>query len=140
MKTQDVRYVSQKRQVEQNKVDKLRATLHGLENQSNNKHTLFVDQKDDVENFPDAELKTRSSKRLRGAVGLASTDRAEEAATTAVLPKRLARRKDNAYKELMQRTERLAKLKQMESTMTMQKDLMGKGKTKGGSHSLLGRY
>mmetsp|Transcript_3495 Transcript_3495/g.12602 ORF Transcript_3495/g.12602 Transcript_3495/m.12602 type:complete len:259 (-) Transcript_3495:15-791(-) len=129
MKTQDVRYVSQKRQVEQRKVEKLRAKLHEIDGQAQNRHTIFVDAEDDVESFPDAELAARSGQRKRGASALggplSATMRDE---TDARLPKRVARQKENAYRELRQRSDRLAKLKQMESTMTMQKELMGKGR------------
>ncbi|CAL7936735.1 unnamed protein product [Xylocopa violacea] len=57
MKTQDIRYVSYKRNIEAKKIDKLQSQLHMIDtaNRTKNKHTFFVDNSAEVNNFDLAE-------------------------------------------------------------------------------------
>lgn len=51
MQTQDLKYISHKRLVESRKIDKLQSQLHLIDAEKSNKHTFFVDTKDEGNNF-----------------------------------------------------------------------------------------
>ncbi|XP_057547544.1 probable U3 small nucleolar RNA-associated protein 11 [Amaranthus tricolor] len=51
MKTQDIGYVLQKLQIEKKKVEKLKATLHNLDNQPSNRHIYFAEDRFVIESF-----------------------------------------------------------------------------------------
>ncbi|XP_057547542.1 probable U3 small nucleolar RNA-associated protein 11 isoform X2 [Amaranthus tricolor] len=48
MKTQDIGYVLQKLQIEKKKVEKLKATLHNLDNQPSNRHIYFAEDREEA--------------------------------------------------------------------------------------------
>jgi U3 small nucleolar RNA-associated protein 11 len=47
MKTQDIGYMLMKKMIDKNKAEKLKASLHSLEERATNKHTVFVDSQED---------------------------------------------------------------------------------------------
>ena len=55
MKTQDKKYVEMKAQVERNRCDRLRATLHNLGEVPANKHIVFVDGEAQKKDFDASE-------------------------------------------------------------------------------------
>eukprot|EP00249_Psilotum_nudum_P020928 c27904_g1_i1 orf=878-1570(+) len=111
MKTQDIGYVLNKVQSEQKKVERLRAVLHSLDQPQSNKHVYFADDREEVKDLKEL----LSSRQL--------DDR-----PTVLLPKRIRKKQEAAYKELEERIERLAKMRSIVMTMTFQKELMGKGR------------
>lgn len=112
MKTQDIGYVLSKAQSEQKKVERLQAGLHSIDQPPTNKHVYFAEDSEEA-------------KELRP---LVTSGQQQEHGTRTVLPKRIRKLHDGAYRELNDRTERAAKLRSMVMVMSMQKELMGKGR------------
>ncbi|EFJ37989.1 hypothetical protein SELMODRAFT_73763 [Selaginella moellendorffii] len=110
MKTQDVKYILCKAQSEQKKVDRLQAVLHGLDKARENQHSYFAENGDEVN-------------EMRG-----NLTNGEAPSSSSDLPLEVNRDREAAYNELAQRKERLEKLKSMVITMSMQKEIMGKGR------------
>ncbi|KAH7545985.1 hypothetical protein FEM48_Zijuj01G0152300 [Ziziphus jujuba var. spinosa] len=109
MKTQDIGYILQKLQSEKNKVQKLIAMLHSLDNQSSNRHIYFAEDWEDAK-----EVQSRSSK---GRMLPASDD----------IPEHIKRKTASSYRELEARRSRVSDLEKIYMDMTMQKELQKKG-------------
>ncbi|BBN16101.1 U3 small nucleolar RNA-associated protein 11 [Marchantia polymorpha subsp. ruderalis] len=106
MKTQDFRYVLNKAQAESKKVERLQSVLHQTAQPASNTHVYFAeDSAEAVELAPGAVEKR-----------------------TKLPPKRIRKKQESAYRELEERKERAEKLKSLTLTMTMQKQIMGKGR------------
>ncbi|KAG6550824.1 hypothetical protein Mapa_007620 [Marchantia paleacea] len=106
MKTQDFRYVLNKSQAESKKVERLQSVLHQTAQPASNTHVYFAeDSAEAVELAPVAVEKP-----------------------TKLPPKRIRKKQESAYRELAERRERAEKLKNLTLTMTMQKQIMGKGR------------
>ncbi|KAI5070256.1 hypothetical protein GOP47_0015104 [Adiantum capillus-veneris] len=112
MKTQDIAYVLSKAQSEQKKVERLQAALHSLDQPPINKHTYFAED----------------GKAAKEMMPLLMSDQSQGQAVGNKLPKRIKKLRDGAYRELEERKERAAKLRSMVLTMSMQKEVMGKGR------------
>eukprot|EP00898_Chlorokybus_atmophyticus_P004120 jgi/Chlat1/4709/Chrsp30S04760 len=145
MKTQDLKYVSTHRQAEAMKVEKMQAALHYIGLEPANKHTIFLDSREEEADFDAAEyfqtpreFLSRAHNRPREA-DLANTPAASIVETEELLPSRedvlpekfalrAERKRLSAYKELQQRKERLANLTKVAGHMAQRKELMGKGR------------
>nr|XP_048319593.1 probable U3 small nucleolar RNA-associated protein 11 [Ziziphus jujuba var. spinosa] len=110
MKTQDIGYILQKLQSEKNKIQKLIAMLHSLDNQSSNRHIYFAEDWEDAK-----EVQSRSSK---GRMLPASDD----------IPEHIKRKTASSYRELEPRRSRVGDLEKIYMDMTMQKELQKKGR------------
>lgn len=104
MRTQDVGYLMNKAQIEQRKVEKLRAS-HLPMSGTINKHVFFVD---DREEAIDVEKKL---------VGVRPPE-----------PLQVPRVRKKLKRELQERSERAEKLRDLAATMTLKKQLSGKGR------------
>lgn len=135
MKTQDVKYVALKAQVDAKKAERLKDSLHFIGMAQVNSHTVFVDDAAQAKRFDPAayfdtpaELVDRSFNRPRAA------QLASASACTAVRPQGVAstakieKRKHAAYAALAQRAERRDKLARMATGMALEKEVMGKGR------------
>ncbi|GAQ88086.1 U3 small nucleolar RNA-associated protein 11 [Klebsormidium nitens] len=111
MKTQDIGYVLNRAQEERKKVERMQATLHGLGRERQNKKVLFVDEGEDV------------GDRLPSGSG-----QQEDGSALSVLPKRIEKRRQAAYRELRERKERAESMSHIANKMLLQKELMGKGR------------
>lgn len=156
MKDQDLSYVRMQKQRDSKKVEKLRASLHYLDAQEENKkrkHTIFVESKNDADEFTVAEyfgtvpelagrafnrprLETLEKEAQVGATTNVDGDelpltekelvqRAKNAKRTA---KKVAKARVSAYKEMEARTKRVAAMERAEAHLVTEKNLAGKGR------------
>jgi U3 small nucleolar RNA-associated protein 11 len=150
MRTQDVRYVAMAAGVEAKRIERLRASLHGLgaadaarsaagASTSSAPHTVFVDTKPEAARFDaaaffdtPAELLGRAHNRPRR--GQVSGPGAVLAAARPTPHARAAMKADKrraaSYKELSQRAGRLASLRALEGRLRLQGALQAKGSKK----------
>lgn len=132
LKTQDLAYLHMKRSVDLRKAEKLNEGLHFIDAPKGNKHTVFVDSREQLETFDVAEhfdtapeLADRAYNRLR-----------KEALKTVTLPnvnnvqavKRLNKVRDGVYRELNDRLQRAAKLDRMRAKLDLERKVQAKGK------------
>jgi len=131
MQTQDLRYVTYKRNIERKKIEKLRAGLQLLDepNRAENKHTFFVDSESQVKAFDPAthldthpDLLARTSNRLKMS-DLASDKMAKMDPDTLAS---VQKRQFKAYKELQQRIDRERSLGVVQEKMEAKKLLQNK--------------
>ncbi|KAL2634806.1 hypothetical protein R1flu_006285 [Riccia fluitans] len=106
MKTQDLRYVLNKAQAEKKKVERLQSVLHQTALPPANTHVYFAEDSAEVKEIaPVAAVKPSQ-----------------------VLPQRIRKKQESGYRELAERRERAEKLKNMTVTMSLKKQIMGKGR------------
>ncbi|KAG4999572.1 hypothetical protein JHK87_020644 [Glycine soja] len=110
MKTQDMGYILQKIQSERNKIERLTASLHSIDNQPANKHVFFAEDRE--------EAKELESRHQKSKIPLTSGD----------IPAGIKRKTDRSYQELEARRGRLSQLEKIYMDMTMQKELQKKGR------------
>ncbi|CAM6102095.1 unnamed protein product [Calypogeia fissa] len=108
MKTQDIRYVLNKAQSEQKKVERLKAVLHSVGQAPTNSHVYFAEDRLEAEKIAPLAVDTEPVQKE--------------------VPKRIRKKQSAAYRELQERTERAEKMKNMVVTMTLKKQIMGKGR------------
>ncbi|KAG2530107.1 hypothetical protein JM18_002518 [Phytophthora kernoviae] len=133
LKTQDLAYLHMKRAVDLRKAEKLNRGLHFIDTPKNNKHTVFVDEDDDVNKFDVAEhfdtapeLADRAFNRLRKA-DLETMELPDLAAD----PKqkyKMQVEKDAMYRELRDRLERAKKIGRMSAKLDLERKVQAKGK------------
>lgn len=146
LKTQDKAYITSLAVSESRKVDRMKASLHMLGaathgkasagSGSGPKHTIFVDTPEDVAAFDaaahfdtDAALVGRAFNRptrdtlASAAMGGAGAPEADNKAR-----KRSRKEMEAAYAELNSRQERAAKLSRLSHQITMEQELMKKGR------------
>lgn len=111
MKTQDIKYLMIKAQNEKKKADALRAVVHSTAQASAGNHLYFAEDREEA-----TELEPIVASRQEVATGKNR------------LPRKLERARESANRQLSMRTERAEKLQSMVAAMTMQKELMGKGR------------
>ncbi|KAF3452443.1 hypothetical protein FNV43_RR02876 [Rhamnella rubrinervis] len=108
MKTQDLGYILQKMQSEKNKIQKLTAMLHSLDNQPSTRHVYFAEDREEAK-----EIQSRS---LGGRMLPASDD----------IPERIKRKTAASYRELEARRSRVSELEKIYMDMAMKKELQKK--------------
>ncbi|XP_014218110.1 probable U3 small nucleolar RNA-associated protein 11 [Copidosoma floridanum] len=111
MKTQDLKYISYKRNLERMKVEKLHSTLHMIDaaNEVENQHIFFVDDSEDVKNFDlcqrlnthPALLNRRTNRPRLDALQKMKLPELDESTLH-----KIEQRKLQAYKELSKRVDR----------------------------------
>ncbi|XP_078430367.1 embryo sac development arrest 14 [Wolffia australiana] len=110
MKTQDTGYILQKIQSDKKKIERLSSTLHSLDNEPQNKHIYFAEDREEAREM---KLKSLHSKKKH--------DLGE-------VPDRIKRKVDSSYRELEDRKRRVNELEKVYSDMMLKKELQKKGR------------
>jgi U3 small nucleolar RNA-associated protein 11 len=128
MKTQDAGYIAFRKSIDDNKIDKLKRSLHFIGESKPLNHTLFVDDEEKLKSFDAAEhfdtapeLVDRSHNRIKKGA-LAKMVESGNIPSQAVVKKQ-----SQSYKELKLRGNRSEKLGNVLSKLHIQKAVMGKG-------------
>lgn len=131
MQTQDIKYIIMKRTVEKNKIERLQSHLHMIDmaNEVQNKHTFFVDDEDEAENFDIAQkldthpsLLGRKTNRIRvGDLEKISLDQ-----LSSDQMKKLNGEKEKLYRELEKRIDREKELAVIQQKMELKRKLQEK--------------
>ncbi|RKP14281.1 small-subunit processome [Piptocephalis cylindrospora] len=142
LKSQDIGYIKHRRNMERNKIERLKESLSFMEDAGNrsakgqkkSNHTVFVDTEEEASNLDvakhlntPAELLGRRANRPRTADLQNQTSL--ETSTSADLTS-LRKERTRAYRELSGRMKREATLKALEQELMTQKNLMDKGGVK----------
>lgn len=139
LKTQDMGYLHMKKALEMSKIESLDSNLHQIGCHKPPNHKIFVDTKEDVNNFDlskhfetTPELSGQPFNRIKTKT-LQKLVESDDAGTTTssklnrnVIAK-ANRSKESAYKELNLRRKRLDKLDEATKALMLQRNLMGKG-------------
>ena len=140
MKTQDSSYVQTKINEEASQIEKLQSNLAFLsEGNLGNKHTIFVDSREEIDNFSPTkyfdtveELSGRAYNRPRKKTLADAKVRGTE--ENEILHRRqmkkIKKRRERVYRELNERIEREEKLQSVAQQLDLQKNLGGKGRRK----------
>lgn len=143
MKDQDMKYLRLKQSMDERKAERLQSSLHLMLDKAVNKHTIFVDSKDEATSFDpashfltDRKLVGRSFNRPRISTleGVSEGANAPSSVGGIVVGpanmkqlKKAMKQKANGYKELTERLKRAGKLKRLVEHKQVEKNLMGKG-------------
>ena len=130
LQTQDYKYISNKRMSEQRKIEKLRATLHLLDDDNDkpkHTHTIFVDKEEEKHKLNLAqhldtapELLAKSSNRPSMKL-LTQEDALDESSEV-----KIEKSQRKAYKQLCQRIQRERQLRVIEEKMKAKRHLSDK--------------
>ncbi|CEG47249.1 u3 small nucleolar rna-associated [Plasmopara halstedii] len=133
LKTQDLAYLHLKRAVDLRKAERLNRGLHFVDAPKDNKHTVFVDDKEQVENFDVAqyfdtvpELADRAFNRIRRR-DLEMVELPDMAASPKQKYKMQVER-DALYRELRDRLTRAKKIGQMSAKLDLERKVQAKGR------------
>lgn len=131
LKTQDSNYVRTMRQMELKQMDKRKRDLLF---QSSGKHTVFVDDREELETFDPVEHFNTTPEMLNRRENRLTKDqlsRDDLVDSSKLMPKEsLDKKKLKKYKLLKDHLMRQAQLKQVQNRMDMQRELMKKGSKK----------
>jgi len=128
MKSQDIGYLTMKKQTEAKKIARLESQLHLLGGNTQNKHAIFVEDEAEAEDFDACkhfdtlpELLNRKHNRPR-------TSALKEAPLFHGQMRKIERERSKQYRELDGRRKREKEITKVLDKMEMQKHLMGKGR------------
>jgi len=146
MKTQDIGYFTMKKTAETKKIEKLQDNLHLLSKEPINTHTIFVESKEEAENFDPIKYFNTIPEGLNRAYNRPRKEilETEDIFVNEARVTKVEKEKKKTYDELISRIEREKNLQTMVEKMYIQKQVMGKGRKtkisgKGGMPSTNGR-
>lgn len=133
LKTQDLAYLHMKRAVDLRKAEKLNRGLHFVDAPKNNKHTVFVDEEQQVDAFDVArhfdtapELAHRAFNRIRKRD--LETAQLPDLAANPKQKHKMQVEKDAMYRELRDRLARAKKIGQMSAKLDLERKVQAKGR------------
>eukprot|EP01083_Nonionella_stella_P172335 591137_1 len=118
MTSEDISYLASKCTSEMNKIQRMKSSLHMLDAEKQNTHTVFFDNEEQRTIFQKSKEKLQES---------AIT---EVPSSSKKPTEQLERLRAHQYKDLNSRLKRYAKLRDMVSQLQTRKNLMGKGRRK----------
>lgn len=135
MKTQDIRYVAYKRNIEAKKIDKLQSHLHMIDaaNEVPNNHIFFLDGKKEIKNFDLAERLDTHPALLSRRTNRPKLSRLKHMKLPEIdekTLKKIEQQKHMSYKELDKRINRERELTIVQEKLEMQRALKDKKVTK----------
>ncbi|KAI8320495.1 U3 small nucleolar RNA-associated protein 11 [Martensiomyces pterosporus] len=136
MDTQDITYVKTQRDINRRKIEKLKSSLHILDQPLSGgepKHTVFVDNDAQVENFDAAKhfnTLPEFVKRAYNRPTVEALEKEEIVRPSNQTLKKASRARDATLRELKDRLEREEQLKRAESEMLIRRALKSKGEKK----------
>ncbi|XP_062510532.1 probable U3 small nucleolar RNA-associated protein 11 [Corticium candelabrum] len=135
LQTQDFGYTALRRMQEAKKIDRLQSGLHLLtdrEESPPNKHTIFVESRQEVNDFDAARHFETAPELVKRAYNRPRLQTLQSGLLTKAKDERMIKRADTAraaqYEELNQRIEREKKLTRLLEEQNIQKHLKAKGK------------
>lgn len=138
MKSQDANYLSLKAQAESKKVDRLQSSLHLIGVSAPKRHVIFVDDEEEVMNFDPAKHFDTPAELLNRSYNRPKTSQLEDprsivANSQTYVPnaasiKKIEKKRNAAYRELLQRRERHDALLSAAQKMEYDKAVMGNGR------------
>jgi len=135
MRTQDMKYLTTKAQIDAKKAERLKESLHFIGAAPRNTHTVFVDSAREAaalkpeEYFDtDPELLGRAFNRPRQSQLESQKVLQGSARPVPRLSKKVKRQQSAAYKELGERLQRMDQLKKAAQEVELKKALAGKGR------------
>ena len=134
-KSQDMGYIALKKSTDDNKIEKLRSSLHIIGQKQVNKHTIFVETPDDLKSFDPKEYFSTTEEFVERSFNRPKSD---QLLKTAELNKDLNSKdikaisnlKEKSYKELRARANRSKTLKKAYFDLSLQRHLCGSKGTK----------
>ncbi len=132
--TTDIGYLTMKSQQEAGKIERLKTSMHMLSKRRVNQHTIFLESKEQAENFDAAEHFETAPELVASAYNRPKLQALREAPIQRAVDARTARKagrgRARVYKEIQEREGRKRKLNAMVEKLQTQRNLMGKGKRK----------
>ncbi|XP_015512464.2 probable U3 small nucleolar RNA-associated protein 11 [Neodiprion pinetum] len=131
METQDIRYVSYKRNIEAKKIDKLQSQLHMIDaaNETKNKHTFFADDGNELKSFDVAKRLDTHATLLGRRTNRPKLSKLREMKLPDIDEKMLSKmeqQKHMAYKELHKRIDRERELSIVQQKIEVKRALQDK--------------
>lgn len=131
METQDIRYVSYKRNIEAKKIEKMQSELHMIDaaNETRNKHTFFADDKEGTKDFDIAKRLDTHSTLLGRRTNRPKLSKLKEMKLPDIDERMLAKmeqQKHMAYKELHKRIDRERELTIVQQKIEVKRALQDK--------------
>lgn len=135
METQDIKYVSYKRNIEAKKVDKLQSQLHLIDaaNETQNKHIFYLDDEEEEKTFDIAKKLNTHPALISRRTNRPDLNRLKNIKVPQLDENTLAiveQEKHKAYKELQKRIERERELTVVQQKLEIQKALTNRKVTK----------
>lgn len=127
LKTQDKAYLQMRQKMDVQKVEKLRESLHFIDANKGNNHTIFVDSEKMVEDFDAARYFNTAPELLQNVSNRLQLDQLK---TAKIAPAFVSAMASSSYQELYDRRKRASQLGKLQSKLQVEKNMHSKGRKK----------